>query len=133
VIAATAHGDDERATSRYLPLRNDVAAEMTSDEHPERQDPSSEEGVSTEADEVRAAMEHTREALEASAAELERAKRLLRETAASSRARRRPMAILPAPPAGLPEASARPLRLFVAIPFTNWLTFDPWVPRPHRG
>jgi hypothetical protein len=54
---------------------------MTSDDHPERQDSSVRERVSTEADEVRAAMEHTREALEASAAELERAKRLLRETA----------------------------------------------------
>jgi hypothetical protein len=54
---------------------------MTPDEHPERQDPSIGEGVSTEPDDVRAAMEHTREALEASAAELERAKRLLRETA----------------------------------------------------
>ena len=54
---------------------------MTSDDHPERQDPSTGERVSTEPDDVRAAMEHTREALEASAAELERAKRLLRVTA----------------------------------------------------
>ena len=54
---------------------------MTPDEHPERQDPSIGEAVSTEPDEVRAAMEHTREALEASAVELQRAKRLLRETA----------------------------------------------------
>ena len=53
---------------------------MNADEA-ERQDPTVSDGVSTEPDLVRAVMEHTREALESSAAELERAKRLLRETA----------------------------------------------------
>jgi len=71
---------------------------MTSDEHPERQDASVGEGVSTEPDEVRAAMEHTREALEAAAAELERAKRLLRETAS--------LADGETPPNGDPSAAA---------------------------
>lgn len=51
------------------------------DEDSEREDPRRGEGPNTEVDEVRAVMDHTREALESSAAELERAKRLLRETA----------------------------------------------------
>jgi hypothetical protein len=54
---------------------------MDQDEDTERQGTPGGNGVSTDPDDVRAIMEHTREALEASAAELERAKRLLRETA----------------------------------------------------
>ena len=53
---------------------------MISDEA-ERREPSRAEALSSETDQVRAVMEHTREALDSSAAELERAKRLLRETA----------------------------------------------------
>ncbi len=52
---------------------------MDRDETPARE-PQPAPGTSADDDQVRVAIEQTREALEASAAEIERAKRLLRET-----------------------------------------------------